>query len=292
VTFYLLLRRAHPILALIAGALSLALSISLIIKHVEVVREVKEVAVPLVATLPAMEKHLTVLKEQVELSELNRATEVGSIGERLNVYVLPRETDLQRLISTIELLELTLKKQNQLSQASDIIIGEPRPYGSEPTVSSRPLTVSFAANEEGMQQILLFTQLAGLLTVGDALADDEIALLYASLEEENPVGIVSLEQFLSLDLLRYARDSHAAEDQLQRSLPSPAFGSALKSVTKSSLLLSAQRVLLGDFGRQIEEKRLWPVQFLLPQWFSVEAGGAPGWYKVSLQLSVLERVGE
>ena len=171
---------------------------------------------------------------------------------------------------------------------SDIVIGDLIPLDTE-GVSARTLTAHFAIHEEGLQQVLLLLRLAGLLTVGDALTEDEVAMLFRSTEEENPVGIIAIEQFLSLDLLRYARDPKAHEDQLRKSFSGVAFSQVLENVVQTSLLRDARRLFEGDFGRALEEERLWPLQFMTTKGVHVEAGSAEVWRKVGLEVFVWER---
>ncbi|MFH1671113.1 MAG: hypothetical protein ABIA92_06075 [Patescibacteria group bacterium] len=281
----------RPILsgaAVTLGALLLAVSGSLMLEHIKVLEDVKNVSVPLVAQLSELEYRETALREQVEISQIHAAVQVGSIGEKLDMYVLPTETDLDRLVAVFDLLFEVLSRHNLASGMSDIEIGEAVTI-NEGDVRARPLTVRFAAHEEGASEILHLIQLAGLLTVGDALSDDEVSLLFRSTEDENPAGIVALEQFLSLDLLRYARDVRAYEEQLKRSFTSEAFSQTLQSVTQGSKLRDARRLFEGDFGAKLDDAHLWPLQFLTVQEVELKEGSAEGWYRLSLELLVWER---
>jgi len=274
--------------AVTLGALLLAVSGVLIVEHVQVLQDVQTVSVPLVAQLSEIERREVALKEQVELSQIHAAVQVGSIGEKLDMYVLPTETDLDRLVAVFDLLYEVLSRDNLVSGMSDIDIGEEISL-NEGDVRARPLTVRFAAHEEGARKVMDIIELAGLLTVGDALTDDEVALLFRSTENENPAGIVALEQFLSLDLLRYARDVRAYEEQLKRSFTSEAFSQTLQSVTQGSKLRDARRLFEGDFGKKLDDAHLWPLQFLTVQEVELKEGGAEDWYRLSLELLVWER---
>jgi len=110
-----------------------------------------------------------------------------------------------------------------------------------------------------------------------------------STEEENPAGITSLEQFLSLSLLRYARDPRAYEDQLRRSFTSAAFERVLQMVTQTSLLRDARRLFEGDFGRVLDEEGLWPIQFMTVDELELTTGGAEGWYQLNIRLLIWEK---
>lgn len=281
----------RPILssfALTLGALLLAISGSLMIEHVKVLQDVKNVSVPLVGRLTELERRESALQEQVELSQIHSAVQVGSIGEKLDMYVLPKDTDLDRLVAVFDLLFDILSRYNLASGMSDIDIGDSIEL-NEGDVRARPLTVRFAAHEEGMNKILRLIEFAGLLTVGDALSDDEVELLFRSTEDENPAGIVALEQFLSLDLLRYAIDVRAHEDQLKRSFTSDDFAETLKSVTQGSKLRDARRLFEGEFGNKLNETDLWPLQFLTIRGSEIKSGGAERWYRLSLDLLLWER---
>ena len=274
---------------LLLGFVLLACSTVLLTKHVRVIQGVQQVSVPLVARLGELEHREEALRSQLEISQLHSAVQVGSLGEKLDVYILPKESQLDRLVALFDILYEVLQRQGIASEMSEIEIGDPFSF-EENGVRALPITVRFTAHKDGIDQILILTRVAGLLTVGDALTEDEVALLFRSTEEENPAGIVALEQFLSLDLLRYVRDIRAHEDQLLRSFVSPAFESALQNVTQASLLRDARRILEGDFGRALDEKRIWPLQFLVVQEARLETGNAPEWYTLTLNLHALERL--
>jgi len=260
----------------------------LLFAHASVVQEVKSVSIPLVARLPDLERREQALKEQIELSQLNAAVQVGSNGEKLDTYVMPRETSYDRIVLVFDLLRDSLKRQKKLSSLSEIIIDDPVPLALD-GVHGRPLKTELTVHEDGLTSILLLARISGLLTVGDALNEEEIAMLLRSTEEENPAGITSLEQFLSSSLLRYSRDPRAYQDQLRRSFTSAAFERVLQSVTQTSLLRDAQRLFEGDFGRELDEQGLWPIQFMTVDEIDVLQGGAEGWYKLKLRLLIWEK---
>ncbi|MDP6575183.1 MAG: hypothetical protein QF755_01695 [Candidatus Peribacteraceae bacterium] len=270
------------------GCSMFALSCVFIAQHAHVLSEVQTVSAPLVAKLSELERREDALQEQVELSEIHAAVKLGSLGEKLDVYVLPKETDFERLIASWELLSENLKKQGYLAKMSDISFGDPVDM-IESGVRASPMRVNFAVHEKGMEYITKFIRLAGLLTVGDAITDEQLGKLMHSTEEENPAGIVALEQFLSLDLIRYARDVRAFESKLKRSFTSNAFANTLLEVTHESLLSDARDLLEGDYGRYMQEVNLWPIQFVTLKSAKMSDGGAEGWHVLEIEILVWER---
>ncbi|MFH0769796.1 MAG: hypothetical protein V1926_00280 [Candidatus Peregrinibacteria bacterium] len=282
-------RRLTQWLFAVAGVVCLSLSMQLLFVHIHAVQNVRAAIVPLLAKLPLLEERLAVLTEQVEISERSFEWLGGSAQERIAAFALPEQTEVTRLVASFDALALSLKKELHLAEMSGVQIGEAAPFDAESGVRARPLTVRFTVDEEGLHRVLSFVHLSGLLTVADALTDEEIRRLEDLTEKENPVGIVSLEQFFSQDILRYARDAKAAEDQLLRSFASPTFTSVLQTVLRTSALADAERLFMGNLGKDYDERRLWPVQFLFPNEIMIEEGGAEGWYTLDLELLVLER---
>ena len=88
----------------------LVVSGDLISRPLIILREVKEVSVPLIAQLQNLEQRERALKEQVELAQIQSALELGSVGEKLDAYVLPKDTNFDRLIAAFDLLAEFLKK--------------------------------------------------------------------------------------------------------------------------------------------------------------------------------------
>jgi hypothetical protein len=278
----------HTVALYAAAVAMLTASGGLLTAHALIIREVRDVSVPLLSDLPTLERRLSVLKEQVERSELEEELSVGSLGEKLSVYVLPESTDVDRVVSIFDQLEQTLDRGGLLSGARDITIDDAEDYTVE-GIRARRLHTSFAAHDTGIAQVMTLVRLAGLLTVGDALMDEELQLLFQASEEENPAGIVALEQFLSLDLLSYTRDARAHEDNLRRSYSSPAFEQVLQGVLQSSLLRDARELFQGDFGRSLSERRLWPVQFMVLDSIKLQPGSVEGWHNVELTVLLLEK---
>lgn len=277
----------HSLTLVAVGFTALSVSGVLMAEHIERVSEVRAIAVPLVAEMPALERRLNMLTEQVELAELHAALRVGSKEEQVFVYVLPREFDIDRLLSLFDLLNAHFTEQGQMADMSPISFGDD--VQTREGYVSRPIDVSFALHEDATLQLLTLLRLAGTLTISDALTIDELALLFERTEAENPAGIVALEQFLSTDLLEYALSPRAHEDRLLRSFSSNSFNSAFQTVLQSSLLRDARQALGGPLGKKLEEYEAWPLPIMTVEGVRETPGAAKGWSTLSLQLHVYRR---
>jgi hypothetical protein len=196
----------------------------------------------------------------------------------VNVYALPRELDYDRLVSAFEVLRDILVQRGSLRSLDEIALGQAEPRDAS-GLTAHPLTISVVARPEGLRDLLTFLRLMGLLTTGDALTDAERRLLLQRTEEESPAGIVALEQFLSTDLLRYAREPRPFEEQLRKSFSSEAFNDALREVLQTSLLRSSREVLGGQIGAELTRAGLWPLPLTLLQEQILEASTEPGWIR-------------
>lgn len=275
-------------LFLTTGVVMLSVSGSLLSTQASAVLSVREVSLPLVAQIPTLERRLATLTDQVELSQLNAAMRTGSLEESVNVFVLPDDMDFDRLLLVFDILSQELSAQGLFTNISDLTISDPVP-SAEPGLFSRSVSMKFAAHEQGVQQFLSLIRMAGLLTIGDTLSSDERRLLLVKTEEENPAGIVAIEQFLSLDLLRYAREPKTHEAQLLRSFSSPSFVKTLEDMLQSPLLRDVRRMLGGNIGESLQRYSLWPLPFMTLQDVRIQSGKAPGWYALGVQLQVFTR---
>ena len=124
------------------------------------------------------------------------------------------------------------------------------------------VAVQFSLTEDAARTVLLAVDLAGTLTVSDALTEEEISTLLATIEQENPAVVTSLEQFFSLPLLRYARDPQVAQDKVTKSFSAPGTGKLFRSILHESRLPLVQQVFGGGLGAALEREHLWPLQFL------------------------------
>ena len=272
-----------PVVLASIGGVCTVVSAFFITLHMQTIAEIRDVSVPIVAQLPQLEQRLSALRQQVELTELHSANR-SSAQEKVEVYALPRKTDLSRLIATFEITRDLLQREGLLADMSEIDIAEPEAYEGGGFV--RRVTVHFSVHEEAMRTILLMTRLAGLLTVGDVLTEKEVALLVDRVEQENPSGIVALEQFLSTDLLRYIEEPRTYEEQLKRSFSTTTFFNALENVIRTSLLYEAKLLLGSDMGEVLRNYKLWPMQIMAVDSIGIVPGNAKQWYKLDLTVLV------
>lgn len=276
-----------PLILGFVGVFCISIAFPLFTAHIEEVKEVREKALPLLASLPALERRLALIKEQVEVTELDAALKTGSQLERVRVSVLPLETDVPKALATLELLRSTLEGQGAIGSLSPIEVGKEQPRGDG--LAAVPLNFQLSARTDGLKRVLAFVRLAGLVTVGDALTTAEKNALIRATEEENPAGIVMLEQFFSTDLFSYAGEPRPVEEQLKRSLQSQGFLAALQQATETSLLKDAKEFFQGPIGPAMERTRLWPMEFLAIDCIELKPGSSPDWYRLTLSLSLVRR---
>ncbi|MBT4119724.1 MAG: hypothetical protein HOG89_01180 [Candidatus Peribacter sp.] len=274
----------HPILLFGTGSGLMVIAGMLMYAHIQTIIQVRDVSVPIVGQLPQMERRLAALTQQIELTELHSATRIGSQQEKVEVYALPEETNVSRVVATFEVIRDVLTRDGLLAEMSNLDISEPvkRDDGS----TSRTVSVEFAAHEDGLKTIMLLVQLSGLLTVGDVLTEEEVELLVDRIEQENPSGIVALEQFLTADLLRYAENSKTYEEQLKRSFSSMTFLNLFENVLRTSLLRDVKSLLRSDLGEILSGYKLWPLQLMAIEEVSMKPGDAPKWQRLGLTLLV------
>ena len=271
-----------------AGSLSLiALGAVFLAQHISTVRDVRASSLPLAQEIPGLERRLNVLKQQKELSELSHALRTGSPEERVHVYVLPEEADLDKVVTAFDALAQELRKRKLLTVISPIAFGETRP-GPE-GMKEQSVTLELAMHQEGIEALQTFVKLSGLLSVADALSSEERSRLLLQTELENPAAIVALEQFLNTDLLSYLREPRPAEEQLLKSFSSQSFERAFRDVVRTSLLADAGRLLSPAFTDKLSAARLWPMQMMDIESLELEAGRSEGWYRVKLEILLYMR---
>lgn len=239
---------------------ALVASCLLVFAQVRSIHQLKDEALPTMAALPALTARLTALDEQVELMELQRLLSTGDQDEVIRAFVLPDGPEVERLLAQLEIMTETLRAQGVLMSVSPVQIGKAEIEGE---LQSFPIDVEMQTTQEGKDLFLGAVRLSGLLTVSDALPADETAMLLRLTEKENPAGIAALEQhFLSVDLLRYARDPQSYENRLMASFPSESFADSFQAVRSSGVLSDARRLLGGKLGDLLDEQNLWPMRLL------------------------------
>lgn len=282
------MKRYLPSCGIIAGLILLGVSGSLIREHVRVIADVRNVSVPLVAELPLLEQRVSLVKEQVELAQLQSALRVGSDEERVHVYVLPEEFDIDRIVALFDVFSLTIPQQEFIANMSAIEFGEA--VSVDEGLEALPITVSFSVHEQGIKDLINLFQIAGSVTVGDVFSKDELDALLAGIETESPAGIISLEQFLSTDLLEYSREPRPYEERLRRSFTSTHVQHMFDDLLRTSLLQDARSYLGGPAGALIQGQKLWPMPFMTFENIHSMPGNVASWHTLTLTLHTYRRV--
>jgi hypothetical protein len=281
---------AHPLSLSAVLGVTLGLCGYVVFVQVAAVRQLKQEAIPLLSTLPDLSDRLAALSEQVELMELQRLLSTGNQDEVIRAYVLPDEPDLDRLLSLLDALTGRLRVEGKLSVVEPIRVGDAREVDlGDASVGVLPVELAVTVTESGKDDLLAMLRLSGLLTVSDALRPAEITMLLQLTERENPAGIAALEQhFLSVDLLRYARETKSFEERLTASFPSPEFADAFAAARGSSTLSDARRLLGGAFGDELHASGSWPMRLLEVERAESEAAGG-GMVRLRLSLRAYVR---
>lgn len=269
---------SHPLCAWPITGVLLASSFTLLQYHVQIIRSTADVWLPLAASVANLEDRRALLEEQIDVAQAQDTLQSASLEEAVHAYVLPKDRGLHRIVATFDILQEYLKAQGVLRHAEPLDIRAPMNISLEEKtgegetydVSIIPIHLSMNVRARGTESILGFLDIAGMLTVFDALRPQERDLLIRRTEVENPAGIVAVEQFFATDLLQYAQNARSYEEQLLRSFTTPAFEAAFQSVLQSSLLSVAKDLLNGPFGRLILQHDLWPMRFMEAERMSIE----------------------
>jgi hypothetical protein len=276
----------RPLLLGVVGSLCFGLSIGLVRSGVNDVVTVRQQALPLLAELPTLRNRREILREQLELAELQAALRIGSADELVHAFVLPADDPSQKLQAALDIAANHWQRRGLAGDIANFQAVE-----GPTTDGLRAVTVDFsiAVTEQGAAILQDFLQLSGALTVADALRPDERDALFARVEADSPTGIIALEQFLTTDLLAYAADPLAHEQALRRAMPQPLFQSQLLAISERSALRAARDLLGGEAGEDLRQAKLWPLPFVTPRQVTLRRGGATGWYQAKVQVELYRR---
>lgn len=277
-----------PSRAVAFAGVFLTLSGVLLAEHAMVIRQVRDDGLPAYVTIPALERRLAVLTEQVEVSELQRSLAQGSAEEMIRSFVLPEKPDIDRVLGLIELMRDQLEEAKMLRAMSPVHVGGDAETGGVSSVLASPVSFHAELTEEGWGQVRLLFQLSGLVTVGDALRSDELQRLLDATEQENPAGIAGVEHFLSTPLLRYVREPRSFEEEVRRSFSSPVFEETFADLLQHSLLSDARRFFTGPLGQEVIRRKFWPMRFLTLERVSIEPKEG-GWSRIGIEMQAYSR---
>jgi hypothetical protein len=249
------------------SALFMGLSIQLLSLHTQNVRQMRDIGLPAALLLPDIERRMDILKQQSDVVAMQGNLVGDSNTDMLHMYVLPGDSGLDRLLATVDAVTSELQREGVMTSLSPVHVGD----ASTQTVGDAkvPFTVmpvSFEADvtDEGLKDLFHFQDLAGLLTISDALTPEEQTELLHLTEAENPAAVTALESFLATDLLTYANNADSVNDQLLKSFTSDSFATSLKAITQQSKLEDAVQLLSSPLGKAVQAQKLWPLRFVIP----------------------------
>lgn len=278
-----IVRRLPPVASFLMGLTLLSLGMLLVALHARAVRDMSEIGLPAALALPQIEKRAEILAEQNEIAQLQTALRSGSTEEMVRVYIIPEKEEIDRLLAVFDVLFGYLEQKKMLTSFSAVEVGE----ATEGVEGMKSIPVSFDAivTHEGMADLLLFSELSGLLTVSDALTQKDIDAMLAVTEQENPASVAALEHFLSTDLLRYSEEPRPYEEQLRKSF-SPAAENALRLMFDTPRLRRA-RMLYSEMAPVLRQQNLWPLRLLTVEKASAVQEG--GMVRLSMTLNAYVR---
>jgi hypothetical protein len=151
---------------------------------------------------------------------------------------------------------------DHLTALAPVRFGSPQASKLVPSLTVTPVFVTLTVTDEGLRQVLGLLDLAGDVSMGDALTEAEREQLLTLTERENPAGLPALEHLLTTPLLDYARDQRTPLLTLAESLDDPGYLAAVDDVLHRSRLGNVPFFLGGALGTDLEASGLWPLRFL------------------------------
>lgn len=260
---YETIRHGAPAALWYIGTCAFLLSAALIVRHVLLLRALEDRGVTAATTLAASVQRAEVLQKQIDVAELHEALITGSRDELIRTAVLPAQPEPGALAGVLGDVLAAGKRAGFFTTVGPVQVGEAVP-GLAGSLPGEPVTIDVTATPEGADALMTFVELSGLLTVGDVLSADDRALLTRLTEEESPAAMTALEEFLSADLLAYARDPDSANQLLLRAFVSPLAERALYGMTEQSALHAARDMLTGPLGQALVARNAWPMRLFLP----------------------------
>lgn len=249
----------RPLALLLLSVLLLVASGALIFAHVSAVDDMRDIGFAAALSAAAQEKRIAVLRQQVDITELNALTRSASSDELWRLYVLPAQDDATRLLAILDTLFLSLRARGLLTEVSPIEIGMPE---TEDLLTRLPVRLSVSLTPEGLQEFLYFVDATGILSVGDVLTDSDRLMLLSLLEEENPATATALESFLSTDIVRFASREKQSTDELMSVIASDEIAAAVQDMLRHSRLQEVATFFRGSLGIEYVGRQLWPFRFL------------------------------
>ncbi len=278
----------EPVTKCLTACFCLIAASGLVLSHLRSIHEVGEIGLPAAKRVTALEQRLEVLRQQMEATRAQAALKGDAQEEVIRQTVLPATAELAHVLSLFDLLRDNLSKDGLVLSMSEVTVGEPVAAPNQAGVDASAVNVRFGVTRSGVDAVLLFFELTGFLTVGDALSPSEREQLLVLTERENAAGLPALEEFLRTPLLTYARGSQAARDELAKNFGSDQYVSTLERIIQNSRLPQVRFLLGGTFGVALQDAGLWPLRFMTVDRTEISQRD-DGTFELSLQLSAYSR---
>lgn len=280
--------RKRPILSLALASALLGASGFLLVLQAQAIRDVRDLSLPLAASVLPLERRSAHLSRAIEFAEAHRQARSGALEEKLRAYSLPATFERDRIVALLDVMASALRAERMIDGTPSLDFHDHRERDAVDGLALHPLTLSVTITQDGLHDLLLLLEHSGLLTVSDLFSASERREMMTLLEAGNPADIALLEQFFSADLLYYSRETRALEGKFFGSLSSPATAELLRRTIDSSDRTEIRALLAGPVGDRLQEARLWPMAFLTVEEVVMEKGEGE-WYRAALQMKAYTR---
>lgn len=250
-------RQRRPILAFTGGVVLLGISTFLLVRFALASDQARQHAITVGLSLPNLRTRVSLLSASIQTEQLYLRESQAARDEQAAAYVLPVELFTPRVVNAMHGTVAALRRTRELELTSltfapvPIIVGDARQWTA---------TVTLAGSLDSVAQFVSVLEWGSNLTVRDVLAPSVASELIMQVEQQHPASLTRALQFLSLDLLKYAADSDASENQLIRDMPETLARDVRYALLQADSGLPEVRSILSPVAADLKQRKIWPME--------------------------------
>ncbi len=256
-TVCILDRQTTGMISFVAGILLSIAACGVLASHASLFSQKRDTAVMIGIQLPELKTAVALLTANVEAERVFAEQARAAREEQASVYILPDGSPAPRTVKTLQEISRALGEDGDFNLEKLTFDDAPHDEGTFQTLTAHAV---FRGSFQETARMLAVLGFGGDMMVKDVLhVQDEEAFL-RQIEAARPLSLGRAEDFLYLDLLRYAAAPDKSEQYMLEDIPSAAVSDIRATLLDGGL--ADVRLAFAGLASRLLQTDLWPTPLM------------------------------
>lgn len=255
--FLLLDRQTTGILSFVSGILLSIAACGVLASHASLFSQKRDTAVMIGIQLPELKTAVALLSANVEAERVFAEQARAAREEQASVYILPSTSPAPRTVKTLQEISSALGEDSDFRLEKLTFDAASKDQGTFKTLTAHAV---FRGSFQETARMLAVLGFGGDMVVKDVLSVQDQEIFLRQMEAAAPLSLGRAEDFLYLDLLRYAAAPDKSEQYMLEDVPSAAVSQIRATLLDAGL--TDVRLAFAGLASELSQKNLWPTPLM------------------------------